>query len=395
MDKESSCTHGDWTSLPNLVSFIIFEKFSKSIDVVQFGLVCKQWYLASKEYIETKRDIQRKALPVLLIPTKRGRKKKSRKLYCVIERKFISEVSVRSNKKFCGSSHGWIAFNDENGIITLVNPFKNGTTIQLPRLHIQKKTINYWQDLRKLVLSEDPSLCPQSFIAVAMFGGYQTIAYIKAGQESWTMIDNGIFNMTLTIFIDVIFYKGLVYAVTYRGLLVCFDVSQPPPVQVKILVDPGIHESTWKNKVYLVESSKGELLLVERYYDNWANWTKTFKVFNLVIDNEDGHLIDKVELKSLDGDGLFLGQNYSMSISDMNFLENQRDSIYYTDDFERLSRDHHPGDRDIGIFRVKDGTRKHLYAYKPSQKYLPPILWIVPPYGFHSCTSALDLKKVM
>ncbi|KAM7267718.1 hypothetical protein ACFE04_009884 [Oxalis oulophora] len=385
----SNSNENDWMNLPNLVSSLILDKFVKSTQVVNFGLVCKQWHFASEDYIHTKRNLQRKSLPMLLIPTKRGRKKKTRKLYCVNQEKFICNVPVGSNKKFCGSSYGWLAYSDENRDITLVNPFQNGITIHLPSLHLlsgKLMTPNYWYNVDKVVLSTDPTLYPQSYIVMVIFGALKSIAYIKAGEESWTPIDKENLDWKLTLFSDITIHRGLVYAVTLYGKLICFNINAPHE-EVNVLRDPGISRSIFINKTYLVESSRGELLLVERYYDDWTNWTKTFKVYNLLIDDRDGHLVGKVELKSIGGDALFVGYNCSMAISDLNFLKNCRDSIYFTDDFHDHYLEEFYGDRDIGIFNIKDGSKKHLYAYKSSQKWLPPILWIVPPFDFFSSTT--------
>lgn len=44
--------------------------------------------------------------------------------------------------------------------------------------------------------------------------------------------------------------------------------------------------------------------------------------YKLVFNGQSGKLVEKVELKSLGGDALFVGHNYLMSVSAMNFLGN-------------------------------------------------------------------------
>ncbi|BFG35423.1 hypothetical protein CerSpe_216970 [Prunus speciosa] len=68
---------------------------------------------------------------MLIIPTIDGSSERHG-LYSVTQGKTCSfELNVYYSKRFCGSSHRWMACVDENLVVTLLNPF-TGHTISLP-----------------------------------------------------------------------------------------------------------------------------------------------------------------------------------------------------------------------------------------------------------------------
>lgn len=62
----------------------------------------------------------------------------------------------------------------------LLNPFTQKSSIQMPGL------MN--PEIRKAILSSDPSTCPDDFVLVASFYcSYYELAFIRAGGDSWNL----------------------------------------------------------------------------------------------------------------------------------------------------------------------------------------------------------------
>lgn len=78
---------------------------------------------------------------------------------------------------FCGSSHGWLVYLDDNYLVlTLFNPF-TGRSVRLPpykeapKWRQERLELNYVHDLfiAKVVLSADPCLFPNYFEALILY----------------------------------------------------------------------------------------------------------------------------------------------------------------------------------------------------------------------------------
>uniref|UniRef100_A0A7N0TEH8 KIB1-4 beta-propeller domain-containing protein n=1 Tax=Kalanchoe fedtschenkoi TaxID=63787 RepID=A0A7N0TEH8_KALFE len=115
-------------------------------------------------------------------------------------------------------------------------------------------------EISRLIVS--PNSTQDDYMVVAIYDDQNEIATVKSGEESWFLIkpahqdrDRG------TGYSDIIFHKGLVYAVTVKHKIVAFDVGVRPP-KVKILL-PQIERPAKLNN--LVQSTNMELLLVERH----------------------------------------------------------------------------------------------------------------------------------
>ena len=134
---------------------------------------------------------------------------------------------------------------------------------------------------------------------------------------------------------------GLVYAVTHRGSILCFDAKdgysrRSRRSKVKILA-PKTDPPTFSKREYLVKSSSGgDLFYVQRNLDLTLQHTNHFKVYKLLLDEQSGEVMDRIEEKSLGGDTFFVGTNYSKSFSistAAKFPGCQPNSIYFTPDY--------------------------------------------------------------
>ncbi|BFG35420.1 hypothetical protein CerSpe_216940 [Prunus speciosa] len=111
---------------------------------------------------------------MLIIPTIHGSSER-RGLYSVTQGKTCSfELHVPYNKRLCGSSHGWLAFVDENLVVTLLNPF-TGRAISLPPVpkSTWRSMVAYRCDyyINKVVLSADPSFLPNDYEVLVIYDG--------------------------------------------------------------------------------------------------------------------------------------------------------------------------------------------------------------------------------
>ncbi|CAK9186233.1 unnamed protein product [Ilex paraguariensis] len=133
--------------------------------------------------------------------------------------------------------------------------------------------------------------------------------------------------------------------------------------------------------------SQGDLLIVQRFLiriksDDNRHVTYRFKIFKLQFNpNEEA---ERVEVKSLGGDALFLGDNQSMAVLASDFPGCRPNCIYFTDHYLMVA---HPppvyGRCDLGIFNVDDGSFQGLCNLDCSQKHLVPAIWILPTPSLH------------
>ncbi|BFG35417.1 hypothetical protein CerSpe_216910 [Prunus speciosa] len=126
MEDASTLVSG-WAWLPSNILDLILEKLIPISDYIRFSAVCKHWQLVAlhrkKQHIKS----CHKQIPMLVIPTIDGTSER-RGLYSVTQGKTCSfELNVYYSKRFCGSSHGWLACVDENLVVTLLNPFTEHT----------------------------------------------------------------------------------------------------------------------------------------------------------------------------------------------------------------------------------------------------------------------------
>lgn len=141
----------------------------------------------------------------------------------------------------------------------------------------------------------------------------------------------------------------------------CFDAKdgysrRSRRSKVKILA-PKMDPPTFSKRAYLVESSSGgDHFYVQRNLDLTLQHTNHFKVYKLLLDEQSGEVMDRIEEKSLGGDTFFVGTNYSMSFSistAAKFPGCQPNFIYFTPDYFEagvFSESYRP--LDVGVFNV-------------------------------------------
>jgi hypothetical protein len=155
----------------------------------------------------------------------------------------------------------------------------------------------------------------------------------------------------------------------------------------KIYSHPEILEYAFGT--YLVEISNGDLLLLRRFFETYLaggqGMSDYFRVHKLVLDDESGSVVERVEINNIGDDALFVGDNQSICISTSDFPDCKPNSIYYTDDYV-IAHPYIPdGPIDMGIFNLEDGSTKRHYKPNPAHKKLPPPPPPPPPPLFGFC----------
>ncbi|PON73189.1 F-box protein [Parasponia andersonii] len=239
-----------------------------------------------------------------------------------------------------GSSEGWLATLGKNYAVTLYKPFmenRGGIAIHLPPLFppidVLEENDEYleYYIFKFTIFTPDPIANSNDLVIVVIFGVSRQLAYIRPNKDiTWTGVLGNVPGKIA--FDDVLYYKDQFYTLTYvRGQLASFNItdsfeSNLKAVTGKIPKDP--EEKLFCCKKYLVESYGGELLQVQRYREfNVDHVTRKLRVFKLCFDRSRW-----IEIKDIGEKALFLGDNTSVSVKTSNFVECQKNCIYFTDD---------------------------------------------------------------
>jgi len=176
----------NWANLEALALGLILDKLEERIDHVWLGAACKNCRSVAK-FNHQNQQFKTHALPMLMIP------RTNICLYSIAaKRKYAFKFPIINYKIICcGYSHGWLALEDRNLGITILNPFKNIAHISLPPLNAYKISCHV---VKKVTLSADPIIRPNDYVVLAIHQS-STLAFRKTGQTCWTYIRNCLFFM--------------------------------------------------------------------------------------------------------------------------------------------------------------------------------------------------------
>ncbi|KAI3431161.1 PAP_fibrillin domain-containing protein [Psidium guajava] len=298
------------------------------------------------------------------------------------------QVILRYNRRCIGSSHGWLATVGRKMVITLTNPFSQ-RQIRLPPIFNPPKgditkgnPHRFYLCLFKVILSDNPDLCPKNCVVGAIYGGFARLAFIKLGYGCWTYVD-----MNLTLFTDIIFSRGLLHAIDRHGKLMLVDLGIDSYVredEVEVIVPHCMPKQS--DFAYIVESHSGEILMVRRFLVKQPEHkdlylTREITVFKL--QRNSSRRSKWIEVKNLNGETLFLGDNHSTSLLSSEILGLRPNCIYYTDDYFHDGHDHYKKDGpvDLGVFNMDNGSFESHYILDPSQKLFTPAIFIMPSFS--------------
>ncbi|GAA0164012.1 hypothetical protein LIER_19743 [Lithospermum erythrorhizon] len=215
----------------------------------------------------------------------------------------------------------------------------------------------------KVILSADPSVSPNDFYVAAIYEDQHELALLKFGEKSWRYIQE---------------YPRRQRHLRVPGTDMIFHrVPQEPilPYPNQIICYTDIDQGDVQ---YLVESSQGDLLLVQRIHDNG------FQVYKVILPNQaSNNNIGRVELEklaSLGGDALFIGDNHSMAIPATKRPPGCKpDTVYFSSGCVEWYFT-----LDIGVYNIKDGSFDMHYQQELKQQNMPPPIYIIPPPYFTS-----------
>ncbi|XP_059627443.1 F-box protein SKIP23-like [Cornus florida] len=281
-----SVSQSNWAWLPNHLLDMILDNLVSLSDYIRFGAVCKEWQsLAIQNRVQFFKKNQQ--VPLLMVPT---------------------EDNSEERQSFA---------------LTLINPFC-GATIELPPVIDRSKFKRYESDddsdddttqvevefvVKKVALLADPALSVNDYIVSAIYDNINgRLAFIQPGDKVWTYTDRDKFD---SAYEDVIYYKGQILAVDLWGRIKMINLNrsarESKVPQQKVITLPQTYRFN-QMRIYLVESSSGNLLVVERYlkYIDGQLATSVSKVFKILLQQTEEGFAKRVEMKSLCGDSLFL-----------------------------------------------------------------------------------------
>ncbi|XP_043700341.1 F-box protein SKIP23-like [Telopea speciosissima] len=414
-----------WSELLPELMELILDRLTSLSDHLRFASVCSSW---RSSVVSNRCPRRHRLLPFLMLPPadkeKDNNTTKIRPFFNLSSRKKIDKLHIPEiqNKWCCGSSQGWLLTVDAFKCpprIQLFNPVTRDS-IQLPSVSKftfqprkypppqQPSSVHY---IHKAVLSSDPYSTDSSYIVVVIVTNQRWLAYWKPGADRWSTIDDE----QWVCFEDIIFYKGLLYAVSNHGHVVTYDFtsSSEKTNSIPIPIPIGKEISGWERRIcdmsYLVESL-GELFLVLRHYkwryeddeevdiDNSEDAdyykdivvhppfkSKTIKFWVRKLDDEENKPAKWIPIQSIGDDRiLFLGNNSSISVSAQEFEFPEccckGNSIYFNDDhdygpFEAPQNGYH----DMGVFNFE--TRR-VESFLDDQSSSPPPILRTPTFWF-------------
>ncbi|XP_070677956.1 F-box protein At2g26160-like [Malus domestica] len=375
--KGNSFTMVDWSSLPQELVIFIASRIALMEDFVVFGAVCKSWrWAATKENFTSRLTHQ---VPFLMLPNPKA-DDAFREFYSLTKDKIHKLNLPEAKGKVCCSSLGWL-ITSRDLEFRLLHPLDHAH-IKLPKLNFSPPTMSYFHWVKKFVLSSSPSWTSDYTIMVLYDGN--SLTFCKPGQDKcWTRI-------VLEVHpVDITYYKGRFYAVTYGGMVLVCDTEDPKQPKTRVVV-PEIpivvkHHSPDK-KIYVVESA-GDLLVVfsvqemdnfpiqRPYHTTIREWLRSsqkeyrtthrqFKVFKVPLSGGSWRLDS--EVKKLGNRSLFVGDNNSsFSVEASTYLGCKANCIYYYSytfrEVDRAGLSPLNGNIEMGVFNMEDGsTEQHF-----------------------------------
>ncbi|CAN0890466.1 hypothetical protein LINGRAHAP2_LOCUS16448 [Linum grandiflorum] len=366
----------DWASLPEGILDSILSNLFSLQDYLRFSCVCKPWFSVAGEQKRLRIATSHKQVPFLLVPTK-NRSGKRRSLF-----------NAAGEGKLLDSN--WLVFLEKDYRVTLYNPFTK-SEISLPSIgnasyrRYHEKHYQYFA--KKVILSADPSLYPDDYLVAGLIDDpFRTLVLIRPGRDTeWTHFTKwsnyvGLPGLTF----DVMFDKSgkWVYASGHGGMLAraSVDTSVVEPV-IDLVVGPWGPTSVCV-QTYLVEttSESGDMLMILRFFEEQEGYEFSMETNDIKVYKLQDHS-RFVEVEDLDGDAVFIGDNYSTAVSAKDVEGIEANCVYYSDDFVEFlpNQYYYFGPHDIGKFDVKSRTfGTHYVPTRTQNRGMPPPIWIFP-----------------
>ncbi|XP_059441841.1 F-box protein At2g17036-like [Corylus avellana] len=395
MESNWACLPDDlesnWACLPDDLLVLILDRLITLSDYVCFSAVCMPWQAIALEnyYGERRHKLSLHQPPLLFLththPSIEGETTISVHNISHQDKTYeLKSFIPNGNDRWFCSSHGWLITVDNNFVITLSNPFCSDGIICLPRVfHV------HWYDIQKVILSIDPVVAPDDYIVMVICSdrrGLKKLAFIKPGDKGWTHIVN-------KYIMDVIYSKGLFYALYAFGAVKTFDISENFP-KLNMVSTNCYTTASYLNKKYLVESTDDEDILkfvriLVVINDELPPRVETigFNVFKLLVLDGEKKWVETRDPNVLGGGALFLDDNTSTYVPASDILGCNPNSIYFVDCCLPGYNTHPAGvypptSYDMGIFYLGDRSFQwHCVLNSPSSpKSMSHPMWIKPTF---------------
>ncbi|KAI5346862.1 hypothetical protein L3X38_014741 [Prunus dulcis] len=312
-------------------------------------------------------------------------------LYDVAHNKLVNFQLRLPNKRYCGSSKGWLIVVDESFRVNLINPFymvKGGeranSTIHLPPLHppnirreIFSKQCDYF--VYKATISADPVLNANDCIVAVIYEDYCQLAFIRLNKDTkWTYADQSI-DKRWRLIREVAFVEDKLYFINNNSRLFSFDITTLSFSNLS-LVKPHFGPNNISVKGYLLDSNKKELLLVHKYYtkEGGRRVTKKFRVFGFSFNQ-----CDWIEKSNLGDAAIFVGDNSSLYVLASKSFGCKPNCIYFNHDRDRFSVIGRDGVYDLGVYNLEDHSILQPYTTDVKallRKARRPSMWVSPSF---------------
>ncbi|KAG6412180.1 hypothetical protein SASPL_124850 [Salvia splendens] len=290
-----------------------------------------------------------------------------------------------------GSSKGWLAFLNQ----TLKNPFlfnpSSQALIHLPQNHHQ---------ITKLILSQDPSLRPHTYAAVAI----QTplisgkLSFSRNRDATWHDLSNPSETYYDAVCCDA---TNTLFALAPRLQVESWNLNDDSPTKTTVirasfprslcLAKEAFPRDLYSSQLYLALASGGGIVTAVRYVGDYVRYdgeavcegdtltdymaaplvcpyrTMGFRVLRADVSGGDWG-----DVEGLGDYAMFVGGNETA-------VGLRKNAIYFTDDYwERIDEDYSYGGHDFGVFCMKDSRFEHV-LHLEMDKINPPPFWITLP----------------
>ncbi|KAK7284473.1 hypothetical protein RJT34_19219 [Clitoria ternatea] len=312
------------------------------------------------------------------------------------------------NTEIRGSSFGWLICIGIDGRIQAINPFTK-SNFDLPPLSTFPSVIKYQPDVQdeeyvlryprlgmasssrdmqrlfeKIIFSCSPNNVKE-FMAVAIHGEFERLAFYRFGDDRWTDIDPTTIELRGN-YEDMICHEGKVYAIDFSAYFYEFDMKTSHGGKRNVPLPIGFilpyHSS---HKKYLAVHPDGNLLLVVRHFQHYSKG-------KVCVEEEenDNYKTSRFDMYKLDASAnrwskefslgdhvLVIGLNSAVLMP--SFLDHKgncmRNTIYYNDNMWELQHHLHYGGHDVGVFNLENRISNQIFPNAFVCR--PPPIWIL------------------
>ncbi|XP_015883565.3 putative F-box protein At5g55150 [Ziziphus jujuba] len=392
--KKEKIITANWSNLVSELLELILKRLG-FLDIVHFRAVCSSWNRVARFYITSPIYFPlMPQTPLLMF-------RKNRRFFNLSDSRTYKTTRKQRQGRlgfydyedswFVGSSYGWLViFIKKLKVLHILNP------LSFERIQIQLPS-NMSKDIRfifKAIISCD--LCRRSTssssksFCIVVCGTFQDKLGFLMHEDTTTTATTttattktSITTTTSTthlvgdghqIYIDIICHNGMLYALSYVGLVEVWDfLSHPFPRKVlDIEFSPTVTRLIRKNcklsrtKSYLVESM-GELWFV-------LPIGESVKSMEFVVHKLDYGKKTWVNLDNLSNQALFISKNECISVLTRDLPEVRENFIYFIIEYwEKKTKKYR-----VGIYNFKEKEMVDLPEHMKSCTSNSLLFWIVP-----------------